>query len=109
MKTSHAVAVLLVAMLGIVAAQNSSDEISLYTAAGKPVAYIADDDDSIIYLWNGKPVAYLHSEDVYGFNGKHLGWFQKGVVYNHDGEIVGSTLSHLKGLAQISPIKSIKG
>ncbi len=33
-----------------------------------------------IYLWGGKPVAYLSAESddgfhVYGFNGKHLGWF----------------------------------
>jgi len=85
-----------------------SDEITLYSATGKPVAYIADDDDSTIYLWSGKPAAYLRSEDVYGFNGKHLGWFVKGVIYNHDGEIVGAVRSRVKGPVQISPVKSIK-
>ena len=85
-----------------------SDEITLYSATGKPIAYIADDDDSTIYLWSGKPAAYLRSEDVYGFNGKHLGWFVKGLIYNHDGEIVGAVRSKLKGPVQTSPVKSIK-
>jgi hypothetical protein len=85
-----------------------SDEITLYSASGKPVAYIADDDDSTVYVWSGKPVAYLRSEDIYGFNGKHLGWFVKGLIYNHDGEIVGATRSKFKGPVQISPVKSIK-
>jgi hypothetical protein len=95
-------------MCGTLLSQSASDEITLYGASGKPVAYIADDDDSTIYLWSGKPVAYLKSEDVYGFNGKHLGWFVKGLIYNHDGEIVGATRSRLKVAAQVSPIKSLK-
>jgi 4-fold beta flower protein len=74
-----------------------SDEITLYSATGKPIAYIADDDDSTIYLWSGNPAAYLRSEDVYGFNGKHPGWFVKGLIYDHDGEIVGAVRSKLKG------------
>jgi hypothetical protein len=85
-----------------------SDEITLYSANGKPVAYIADDDDSTIYLWSGKPVAYLRPEDIYGFNGKHLGWFAKGLVYNHEGEIVGAIRSKLNRQVQLSPVKAIK-
>ena len=97
-------------LFGAIHAQSAvdSEEITLYSASGKPVAYIADDDDSTIYVWSGKPVAYLRSEDVYGFNGKHLGWYVKGLIYNPDGEIVGATRSRFKGPVQISPIKSIK-
>ena len=95
-------------MCGIAVSQSVSDEITLYSESGKSVAYIADDDDSTIYLWSGKPVAYLKTEEVYGFNGKHLGWFVEGLIYNHDGEIVGATRSRLKALPKISPIKSIK-
>ena len=98
-----------VLLCGTIASQIVSDEITLYAASGKPIAYIADDDDSTIYLWSGKPVAYLKSEAVYGFNGKHLGWFVKGLIYNHDGEIVGATRSRLKVVPQLGPIKSIKG
>lgn len=109
MKTICGLVLAWVLMCGIAAVpQSASDEITLYSASGKPVAYIADDDDSTIYLWSGKPVAYLQTEEVYGFNGKHLGWFVKGLIYNHDGEIVGATRLRLKVVPKISPIKSIK-
>ena len=65
----------------------AGDEISLYDRKGNAVAYIAVDDELTIYLWKGKPVAYLDGEDVYGFNGKHLGWFSKGLIIDHDGNI----------------------
>jgi hypothetical protein len=42
------------------------------------------------------------------FNGKHLGWFKAGVIYDHEGEKVGATKSKLGLAPQISPIKSIK-
>jgi hypothetical protein len=104
------VAIALILLCGGSRAKVSADseEITLYSASGKPVAYIADDDDSSIYLWSGKPVAYLRSEDVYGFNGRHLGWFVKGLVYNHEGEIVGAIRSKLRGQVQASPVKAIK-
>jgi hypothetical protein len=106
---SYLVVALILVCGGIYAqAAADSDEIALYNENGKPIAYIADDDDSTVYLWSGKPVAYLQSENIYGFNGKHLGWFVKGLIYNHDGETVGATRSRVKGPVQISPIKSIK-
>ena len=109
MKTSvRGITLALILLSAFAVAQSSSDEITLYNAKGKPVAYIADDDDSTIYLWNGKPVAYLHSDDIYGFNGNHLGWFVKGVIHNHDGDVVGATKSHLMVIPEISPIKSLK-
>ncbi len=60
-------------------------EVSLYDKNGCPVAYIADDNSQTIYLWEGEPVAYLYGEHVYGFNGRHLGWFLEGVIFGHDG------------------------
>ena len=91
-----------------VKAQSGFDEITLYSSPGQPIAYIAPNDDLTIYLWSGKPVAYLHAEDVYTFNGRHLGWFVKGLVYNHRGQIVGAIRSRLTSVPQISPIKSLK-
>jgi hypothetical protein len=68
-------------------------EISLYNSNGNAVAYIATEDDNTIYLWNGKPVAYLFSDGddihVYGFNGKHLGWYMDGIIRDHKGDVVG--------------------
>lgn len=99
-------AVVSISLFAAATAQLYADEITLYSSGGQPVAYIAD--DLTIYLWSGKPVAYLHSDDVYSFNGKHLGWFVRGLVYNHDGEVVGAIRSRLRSVPQISPIKSIK-
>jgi hypothetical protein len=90
------------------AAQFGTDEIALYSSSGKPVAYIADDDDATIYLWSGTPVAYLHGDNIYGYNGKHLGWFKSGVVYDHQGDAVGVIKSRFRGAVEITPIKSIK-
>jgi hypothetical protein len=98
----------------------SQDEISLFDSKRTPVAYIAD--DRTIYLWGGKPVAYLDGEgrsvlDVYGFNGKHLGWYSAGVVYDDEGDAVGGTrnvfraptaIEPLKGLKELKPLKSLK-
>lgn len=52
----------------------------LTTRPSEAVAYIDADDELTIYLWGGKPVAYLERDTgnefhVYGFSGKHLGWF----------------------------------
>jgi hypothetical protein len=89
-----------------VAAQDS--EITLRNSGGDCSAYIADDDDSTIYLWGGEPVAYLSADNIYGFNGKHLGWYAKGVLYNHDGNAVGAITSRFVGAQPTCPFKSFK-
>ena len=68
-----------------------SGEITLFDLEGRPVAYIDFTEDPVIYLWNGHAVAYLSDNHVYGFNGKHLGWFENGVIINHGGEKIGFT------------------
>lgn len=65
-------------------------EISLYGTDGKPTMYIADDGETI-YNWDGYAVCYLVDDQIYGWRGKHLGWFSNGIVYNMDGYRVGYT------------------
>ena len=63
---------------------------TLFNKKGDPVAYISDDYSETIYLTDGSPVAYLYNQDhVYGLNGRHLGWWIEGILYNHDGERIG--------------------
>lgn len=99
-------------------------DISLYDSSGKAVAYITP--DSTIYLWGGKPVAYLTNDPaggshVYGFNGKHLGWFVQNLVHDHTGKAAGGTkaaVAHaaggftqpesLKGVRQLKPLKNLE-
>lgn len=65
-------------------------EISLYDNTGHAVAYIADDNENSIYTWSGHAVAYIEDENIYGWNGNHLGFFVKGVIYDLRGYVVGS-------------------
>jgi hypothetical protein len=71
----------------------AQSEISLFDKEGNPVAYIATNEDWTIYLWEGKPVAYIINDGqtlhVYGFNGKHLGWYANGIIRDHDGNVTG--------------------
>ena len=89
----------------------ADDEISLFDSQGKPVAYIAE--NLTIFLWSGKPVAYLDNDDdsgfhIYGFNGKHLGWFVHGVVRDHKGNAVGAVSSAFSSATEYEPYKSYK-
>jgi len=88
----------------------ASDEISLFNSQGEPVAYIAE--DLTIYLWGGKPVAYLFNKSgklqVYGFNGKHLGWFIKGAIFGHKGKAVGAVKKRFSSYTSHEPYKSYK-
>ena len=47
-----------------------------YDNCGHPTAYT--EDDIHIYLFTGEPVAYLHTDAVYGYNGRQIGWFRDG-------------------------------
>jgi hypothetical protein len=110
------VAIFLVLLVGITANAMAS-EITLYNSDGEATAYIDTDDEMTIYLWDGKPVAYLDGKSIYGFNGEHLGWFEHGVIWDHDGNCVGfirgavsilTRLEPLKGLQELQPLRSLE-
>jgi hypothetical protein len=94
-----------------------------YDAAGNPIAYLAPGDDGTIYLWNGTPAAYIAEDSgtmtVFGFNGKHLGWYIDGLLVDTKGFLAGfhkGTISTilvrrpdtLKGAKGIRPVKSLR-
>jgi len=90
----------------------AEDEVTLFDGHGKATAYIALDDELTIYLWSGKPVAYLDRDSkggyhVYGFNGKHLGWFVGGVVWDHEGNASCAVKERLQS-TKFEPFKSFK-
>jgi hypothetical protein len=60
------------------------------------------------YLWSGEPVAYLVEDSVFGFNGKHLGWHHKGLVYDHDGGVVVAPAAAFRDSVAPPPIRSLK-
>ena len=85
-------------------------ETSLFDSSGEPIAYIAE--ELTIYLWSGEPVAYLHPESsklhVYGFNGKHLGWYSNGLLRDHEGDAVGGIREAFSSHLSYEPYKSYK-
>jgi hypothetical protein len=84
-------------------------ERALFNRHGDPVAYLSDDYDSTIYLWHGQQVAYLYNERmIYGTNGKHLGWFIDGVIYNNNGDRIGFTSSSCPVAPANEPVKPKK-
>ena len=91
-----------------------SQEISLFDKNGEPSAYVdVGDEDNTIYLWNGLPVAYLSSNggyyNVYGFNGNHLGWYEDGIIRDHDGDAVAFKEGAVSGVyTKYEPYKSYK-
>lgn len=92
-------------------------QVTLFDSYGAPVAYIDYDDDSTIYSFAGEPFAYLEDDHVYGFNGKHLGWFERGVLRDHSGASAGfikeaspvfTQFEPFKGFKQFKPFKGFK-
>jgi hypothetical protein len=90
----------------------ANEDVALFDSTGKAMSYIALDDEMTIYLWGGKPVAYLEQDSesgyhVYGFNGKHLGWFDKGAIWGHDGKVA-CAVKEVLNSTQYEPYKAYK-
>lgn len=83
-------------------------EVTLFGPKGNPVAYIATDDENTIYSFDGQPFAYLDGDSIYGFNGEHLGWFEEGIVWDHQGKRVGSTSAACPAFTKFEPFKGFK-
>jgi len=56
-------------------------ETTLFNKNGKPVAYLGEDGRTI-YLWEGRVVGYLLEDKVFGWNGRQLGWFDNGTIFD---------------------------
>lgn len=82
-------------------------ETTLFNKKGKPVAYIGDDGETI-YLWDGRAVAYLVDDKVYGWNGRQLGWFDNGTIFDIYGLRSGFIKSKSPITTAMEPIKQVK-
>ncbi|MBB1332759.1 MULTISPECIES: 4-fold beta flower protein [unclassified Pseudoalteromonas] len=90
----------------------AGDEISLFSGSGDAAAYIDISEELTIYLWSGEPVAYLSEDNlggyhVYGFNGKHLGWFVGGAIRDHKGDAACAT-KEIMNSTKYEPYKAYK-
>jgi len=67
--------------------QIQAKEITIFNSSGEAVAYL-DTPDLTIYLWQGEPIAYLSNNKIYTFKGSHIGWIEKGVLWDQDGNAI---------------------
>lgn len=70
-----------------------------YDRTGQPVAS-KDAASDVIYAWSGKPVAILDDESLFGFDGRHVGWFMDGWVRDHHGDCMYFTDGAIGGPAR---------
>lgn len=82
-----------------------------YDNHGRPTAYT--EDGTHIYLFTGEPVAYFDRDTVYGYNGRHFGWFENGWIRDLNGycvffseNVTGS--GPVKPVRCVCPVKSVK-
>jgi len=88
---------------------NLQGEITLFGSKGEPIGYIEDSDDKTIFTFNGEPLAYIDdSQNIYGFNGQHLGWYEEQIVWDHTGSKVGFTKNTCPVFTQFEPFKGFK-
>src|ERR1022692_3554384 len=76
--------ILCIAIVSCLGQARATSEAEFFDSKGTAVAYFDyDDADRTFYLWSeGEPVAHMDEDSLYGFNGKHLGWLQNGVITN---------------------------
>ncbi len=112
MKSILALLLFAFSVLAFTSHARANDDITFFDGQGNASAYIALNEKLTIYLWNGKPTAYLESDSaggfhVYGFNGKHLGWFVAGVAHDHEGNAACAVKNRLQ-TTQFEPFKDFK-
>ena len=84
-------------------------EITLFGAQGEPIAYIEDTSDKTIFTFNGEPSAYVdENNNIYGYNGNHLGWYEEQILWDHSGNRVGFTKNTCPSFIQFEPFKGFK-
>ena len=83
-------------------------ETSIYDVHNSPRIYIAPDHDRTIYTWDGHAVACIADENVFGWHGRHLGWFVAGILYDIKGYRIGFTSATCQADTFAEPVKFTK-
>ena len=83
-------------------------ETTLYDCMGQPIAYIAEDPGKTVYLWSGHAVASVDHEALVGWNGRRLGFFVRGRVYDAGGRQAGSIAEECVYVPEAESAKSAK-
>ena len=84
--------------------------LKFYDQERKPYAYT--EDNKTIYTYDGEPIAYIDIEDIYAFTGTHLGFYEEGNIWDHNGDIMLFTKDSIRGPLKprksLMPLKKLK-
>ncbi|MDN7865052.1 hypothetical protein QZM19_16810 [Burkholderia multivorans] len=88
--------------------------LALYQKNGAVYAWLDETSGRILDL-RGKNLAFVDGDSVYGWNGRHIGWWQDGHIRDQNGAVamftdVASNLgvvAPVKAVRPVQPIKSI--
>lgn len=83
--------------------------LEFYDYQGQPFSYC--EDGETIYPYAGIPIAYIYEDSIYSFNGRHLGFFENGQIWDHSGKVIlftpQATGGPIKPLRGLKPLKSL--
>ncbi|WP_027170709.1 4-fold beta flower protein [Methylobacterium sp. 10] len=57
--------------------------IEFFDRHGSEAAYCHDGRS--LYLWSGKAAAFIHDDKVYAYDGRFIGWADRGWISDEDG------------------------
>ena len=104
--------ILTISISFVLGSTSLAQQVSLFDRDGEARAYIDFEEDATIFLWDGTPVAFLENDGgdvaVIGFNGRFLGWYEDGVIYDKNGYAVGGREGAINMMTKMEKMKSMK-
>lgn len=90
--------------------EESKSGLEFYDRSGIATAYLID--ETHIYDWNGNPSAYIQDDRVYRYDGKIIGWYSKGFIFDVHGDAVlfstGAQGGPSKPMRKMKPLKKLR-
>lgn len=83
-----------------------SENDTIYDRYGKPILRLLDDGRFVDF--GGQNIGYLDGQDIYNYQGKHIGWYDKGIIRDHIGNCAGFGEEITATMAPFPPFKQIK-
>ncbi len=78
----------------------------IYNRYGRPELRLLQNGRLVTF--GGKSAGFLKNQGVYDYSGRHLSWYENGVLRDHWGDAVGFGEHPTDYLSPIFPIKAIK-
>lgn len=78
----------------------------IYNRYGEPVLRLLDNGRLVGF--DGLSVGFLEGVNLYNYRGKHVGWFENGIMRDHDSECVGFGENVMDVPRPLLPFKQFK-